>query len=249
MLTFEQQRAEVQYNLGSKYNRRQLLKNISCQNGRVLDVGSQTGDNVAIFKGCELYGFDLSFTGQAKGIRPEVHMITADATAVPFRSNSFDAIIINHVLEHIPDQYAALREAERLLKPGGTVWLACPTSFSGQLKPGEAEKHKHVRGYTSRSLEIAAAGHFDVRKRYIVGRAMWFYQIWILKFLVQINRVQIKLSSKEKLLWQRAWMIKAVNPILQIFLFPLEDFLSQLPWWPTDLAMVLNTCLVLEKKK
>lgn len=50
----------------------------------------------------------------------------ADATALPFRSGSFDGIAAYHILGHgkIPDRTAIAREIIRLLSPGGQLWFA-----------------------------------------------------------------------------------------------------------------------------
>jgi ubiquinone/menaquinone biosynthesis C-methylase UbiE len=46
-----------------------------------------------------------------------------------FASNQFDVVIVNEVLEHVPDQDGALREIWRVLKPGGKFLLFCPNRF------------------------------------------------------------------------------------------------------------------------
>lgn len=51
-----------------------------------------------------------------------------DATRVPFEDHTFDMIIANHILEHIPDHFAALREFYRVLKPGGVGIFQTPYS-------------------------------------------------------------------------------------------------------------------------
>lgn len=51
-----------------------------------------------------------------------------DATSIPFDDNSFDLLIANHLLEHIPDYPAALREFHRVLKPGAVGILQTPYS-------------------------------------------------------------------------------------------------------------------------
>lgn len=49
-------------------------------------------------------------------------------TRIPFKSNSFDLVICNHVLEHIDDYLKALREISRVLKPQGRAILQTPYS-------------------------------------------------------------------------------------------------------------------------
>ena len=51
-----------------------------------------------------------------------------DITDIPFDDESFDIVIANHVLEHIPDYLNALHELYRVLKPGGQAILQTPYS-------------------------------------------------------------------------------------------------------------------------
>ena len=45
--------------------------------------------------------------------------VKADICNLPFEDNTFDVILCNHVLEHIPDDTKAMSELYRVLKPGG----------------------------------------------------------------------------------------------------------------------------------
>lgn len=54
-----------------------------------------------------------------------------DATHFSFASNQFDIVIANHILEHIPDDEKAMKEINRVLKPGGSAILQVP--YSEQL--------------------------------------------------------------------------------------------------------------------
>lgn len=45
--------------------------------------------------------------------------VKADICNLPFADNSFDVILCNHVLEHIPNDTKAMQELYRILKPGG----------------------------------------------------------------------------------------------------------------------------------
>lgn len=55
-----------------------------------------------------------------------------DACVIPFSAGSFDAVIANHMLYHIPDISAALHEIKRVLKPGSCLYAA--TNGSGHLQ-------------------------------------------------------------------------------------------------------------------
>jgi len=49
-----------------------------------------------------------------------------DLTRTPYDDETFDVVIANHVLEHIPADRAALAEVARMLKPGGLAILLVP---------------------------------------------------------------------------------------------------------------------------
>ncbi len=52
--------------------------------------------------------------------------VKADICNLPFEDNSYDFIICNHVLEHIPDDTKAMKEVYRVLTPNGTAILQVP---------------------------------------------------------------------------------------------------------------------------
>lgn len=52
--------------------------------------------------------------------------VKADICNLPFESNSFDFVICNHVLEHIPNDTKAMEEIYRVMVPGGTAILQVP---------------------------------------------------------------------------------------------------------------------------
>jgi SAM-dependent methyltransferase len=58
---------------------------------------------------------------------------TLDAHAMPFADAQFDVLICNHVLEHVRDDRACLREFRRVLAPGGHALLQSPVDPSLDL--------------------------------------------------------------------------------------------------------------------
>lgn len=56
--------------------------------------------------------------------------VKADICNLPFENNSYDIILCNHVLEHIPDDTKAMQELFRVLKPGGYGVFQIPQDLS-----------------------------------------------------------------------------------------------------------------------
>lgn len=56
--------------------------------------------------------------------------VKADICNLPFADESFDWILCNHVLEHIPDDTKAMQELYRVLKPGGIAILQIPLDMN-----------------------------------------------------------------------------------------------------------------------
>ena len=99
---------------------------------RVLDVGSATGAIAHFLStlGCETVGVDLSERGVARAREryPELRFEVADAAALPFADGSFDKMVAADVTEHLDDETlrGMLREARRVLVPGGTLSIHTP---------------------------------------------------------------------------------------------------------------------------
>ncbi|MBT1709161.1 methyltransferase domain-containing protein [Fulvivirgaceae bacterium PWU5] len=70
----------------------------------------------------KLHG-DRYITGDIESPLAKVKM---DIHAIPFPENTFDAVLCNHVLEHVQDDIQAMREICRVLKPGGFSIMQVP---------------------------------------------------------------------------------------------------------------------------
>lgn len=91
---------------------------------RILDMGAGDGDTVSYLRilGYDALGVDLNPSADRSDTDAEI--IEADFLACPFPDGSFDALISECAFFVSGDYPAALREARRLLKPGGKLLLA-----------------------------------------------------------------------------------------------------------------------------
>lgn len=82
-----------------------------------------------------------------------------DITAMPIDSESVDVVIANHVLEHVPDDGAAMAEVLRVLRPGGWAVLMVPLEWDRDATYENAEVTTARRRYEE-------FGQFDHVRRY-----------------------------------------------------------------------------------
>ncbi len=59
--------------------------------------------------------------------------VKADICNLPFDDNSYDIILCNHVLEHIPDDTKAMQELYRVMKPGGYGIFQIPQELDREI--------------------------------------------------------------------------------------------------------------------
>jgi ubiquinone/menaquinone biosynthesis C-methylase UbiE len=98
---------------------------------RLLEVGCGVGAVLAVlgqeFPGVVLVGVDieprqLEFArGHLERAGVDATLVEADALALPFEDESFDHVWMMWFLEHVADPTAIVREARRVLVPGGAV--------------------------------------------------------------------------------------------------------------------------------
>jgi len=127
---------------------------------------------------CALAGLELEDEIIRKAQRnvghlPGITLTRGNIYALPFPDNWFDGVILSEILEHVDDDVAGLREARRVLKPGGVVAITVPnanypfwwdpinktleTLFRTKIRRGPLAGiwANHVRLYTREQLRTA----------------------------------------------------------------------------------------------
>ncbi len=133
---------------------------------RMLDVGCGTGTVLAAIAdecpGVSLAGLDLHPAAVAHARHRlerggAVDLVVGDALRPPFGA-VFDAVGMFDVLEHLPDDVAALRAQRAMVRPGGSLILTVPADPA--LWSYFDEAARHTRRYTGETLAaaLAAAG-------------------------------------------------------------------------------------------
>lgn len=131
--------------------------------GRLLEVGCGDGDflRMAEREGWEVAGVEYSSDAcdRARGRlkNGEVHCGELQHASLP--TNAFDVVAISDVIEHVRSPLPFLREIHRVLKPGGTVFIATPStdSWSARLLKQKWMEFKveHLTYFNRATLQTA----------------------------------------------------------------------------------------------
>jgi ubiquinone/menaquinone biosynthesis C-methylase UbiE len=101
---------------------------------KVLDLGCGTGEMAAklMERGYEVWGLDIAepMVRYARDRCGSDRFRVGDIEHLPFRDETFDAIVCLGVIEYLDTDECALREMRRVLKPGGRAVISTPSATS-----------------------------------------------------------------------------------------------------------------------
>lgn len=133
--------------------------------GHVLDVGcADRSIKSKLTKADSYTGLDYPTTASALyGTRPDVY---GNASQLPFVESSFDSLLLLDVLEHVAEPESALREALRVLRPGGCILLTIPFAYPLHDQPHDYQRFTehglayrlNQQGFTRVTIEEAGGG-------------------------------------------------------------------------------------------
>ncbi|MGI8736208.1 MAG: methyltransferase domain-containing protein [Candidatus Eremiobacter antarcticus] len=108
------------------------------------------------------------------GSRQQFEFLRTAGDTIPFANETFDKIIVNEVIEHVPDAAGTLSEVARVAKPGALIYITAPNSLADVLPFFRAYCRKvdgvegHLRRYSLEQFRRAAneAGMVVLRHTY-----------------------------------------------------------------------------------
>lgn len=196
--------------------RREILAEFGHVDGYVLDVGCGVGDPTKLLeRRCKyIVGLDVSNFFNRSKISPIVDFCEGDAFRLPFRDESFDAVVSFDVIEHVPDALGFLREIRRVMKKSAKLLLETPNrerlsiKMKGLVKPVKypiviGPCCIHIKEYSKEELEklLKTAGFKDVRIKGVWLGLRGQFEVGTSKFP----------SFLEK--YSQCWLLKAIRSL------------------------------------
>ncbi len=111
-----------------KPQKRTLIRLINTlPEGKLLEIGIGTGSHLKDYSGHIITGIDVSERMLARAHKQHhsnlVTLLKMGASSLSFADNTFDYVVLSHVIAVVPDATNVMNEVHRVLKPGGKVFI------------------------------------------------------------------------------------------------------------------------------
>jgi 2-polyprenyl-3-methyl-5-hydroxy-6-metoxy-1,4-benzoquinol methylase len=150
--------------------------------GRLLDVGCGSGDWLLWIRQLGWEAEGLGFDEAAVRVATERGLTVRQGVleGQGYAAGSFDAVTLNHVIEHVPDPLATVRECARILKPDGQLIMFTPNTaslghrlFQRHWRGLEPPRHLHIFCPQAMEAMLRSAGFNRVLVRTLNSDYVW----------------------------------------------------------------------------
>lgn len=186
----------------------ELLLDYGCGNGEFMARAAAAGWSVC--------GFEWDESAASAARQRGLKVATGNLATLGVPAASVDCITMAHVVEHLLDPRASLRDCLRLLRPGGSIWIATPSVHA---------LSRRIYGSAWRGLETPRhVVVFDVDALGQLLDEVGFIDIHVLRRGSHARRL---IAQSEDLLRRRRSVPAWLSWIRRVLLPPLVDLLSQ----------------------
>jgi 2-polyprenyl-3-methyl-5-hydroxy-6-metoxy-1,4-benzoquinol methylase len=145
---------------------------------RVLDLGCRDGTLTETYaEGNDVVGVDADREALAEAARLGIETVWADLDQpLDLPDASFDVVVAGELLEHLRDPQQLVREARRVLRPGGTFVASVPNAYrlKGRVlflfgRPPENDP-THLQMFSPADVSSLLDGFDDTHVHFVAGR-------------------------------------------------------------------------------
>jgi len=185
-----------------------LMLELGCSTGYFLNAARTYFD----VKGVEISKWAVKICEDK--FKLDVHY--GDLKSARYPSNHFDIVAMNDIIEHLPSPSETLKETNRILKPGGLLYIVTPSinSFSARILGGKwwGLRPAHIYYFSPRTLkELAGVHNFHCLEITPLGR-IFTCGYWLTRlrnyprFIYKTSEIIIRrLGIKNKLVYLNTW--------------------------------------------
>ena len=207
--------------------------------GRLLDVGCNEGRGLLIYRnnGFKVKGLEPNELAAKAAIKRGFKIYIKSLESFQ-PSDSFDVVVLSNVLEHSLDPKDMLNHVNRILEPGGQVWISCPNVDSWQRSVfGKYWINWHVPfhivHFSQKTLiNILKETGYEIQEIRQKSPALWLAHSIIVRLFAQFGQPTKQLRNP--------FLVAALLILIRILFFPLL--------WLGN-RMGRGDCLVVEARK
>lgn len=165
---------QVDADLWNEHFSRYLFARRLARHKHVLDIGCGLGYGSAELAQVAAHVAGIDVSEEAVGIATESYRLpnlvfqAASAESIPYPDASFDLIVAFEVIEHLHNWDALLREARRLLSPGGQFIVSTPNRlYYAESRRLSGPNPYHVHEFDFEEFDSALSAHFPSVRMYL----------------------------------------------------------------------------------